>query len=189
MSIGLAAWALAAGAAFADDTEIFVNQGASAGVRPNVLFVVDTSGSMNGGVQLDRPPYDPANVYSGECNRDRVYFQRDTATGTPDCDDDDVSFDAAQNRCVASWPRWPARPVAGPVVPCNRSAMNAGARAPAATILFVDAGPTPGCMAKLTVSPHVGPAMAMLPTPGRRIPTANSTGVSRPSTRCSAAIT
>jgi type IV pilus assembly protein PilY1 len=100
---GLAAWGLAAGAAFADDTEIFVNQGASAGVRPNVLFVVDTSGSMNGLVQLDRPPYDPANSYSGECSRDRVYFQRDTATGTPDCDsDDEVAFDADDNSCAAS---------------------------------------------------------------------------------------
>jgi type IV pilus assembly protein PilY1 len=99
---GLAAWTLAAGAAFADDTEIFVNQGASAGVRPNVLFVVDTSGSMNGLVQLDRPPYDPAQTYSGECSNDRVYFQRDTATGTPDCDADEVAFDADDNSCAAS---------------------------------------------------------------------------------------
>lgn len=100
---GLAVWALAASAAFADDTEIFVNQGASAGVRPNVLFVVDTSGSMNGSVRLDRPPYDPATQYAGQCSRDTIYFQRDTATGTPDCDDDEeVGFDAAQNRCDAS---------------------------------------------------------------------------------------
>jgi type IV pilus assembly protein PilY1 len=105
MLAGLATFTLAAGAAFADDTEIFVNQGASAGVRPNVLFVVDTSGSMNGAVQLDRPPYNPATQYAGECGGDRVYFQRDTATGTPDCSDDDeeeVGFDADANRCAAS---------------------------------------------------------------------------------------
>jgi type IV pilus assembly protein PilY1 len=102
---GLGSWALAAGATFADDTEIFVNQGASAGVRPNVLFIVDTSGSMNGGVVLPRPPYDPAVEYGGECSRDRVYFQRDTASGTPDCGDDDedeVAFDADANRCAAA---------------------------------------------------------------------------------------
>lgn len=101
---GFGSWALAAGAAFADDTEIFVNQGASAGVRPNVLFIVDTSGSMNGGVVLPRPPYDPAVSYGGECSVDRVYFQRDTATGTPDCGDDDeeVAFDADDNRCAAA---------------------------------------------------------------------------------------
>ena len=101
---GFGSWALAAGAAFADDTEIFVNQGASAGVRPNVLFIVDTSGSMNGGVVLPRPPYDPAVSYGGECSVDRVYFQRDTATGTPDCGDDDeeVACDADETRGAAA---------------------------------------------------------------------------------------
>jgi type IV pilus assembly protein PilY1 len=99
---GLGCWALAAGAAFADDTEIFVNQGASAGVRPNVLFIVDTSGSMNAGVVLPRPPYDPAVTYSGACSRDRVYFQRNTATGTPDCGDDAAAFAADNNRCAAA---------------------------------------------------------------------------------------
>jgi type IV pilus assembly protein PilY1 len=99
---GCGATLLAASAAFADDTEIFVNQGAAAGVRPNVLFIVDTSGSMSGLVQLDRPPYDGSVEYSGQCDRSAVYYQSSTATGTPACTATSASFPAAVNRCAAA---------------------------------------------------------------------------------------
>ena len=88
--------------ALADDSEIFVNQGAISGVRPNVLFIVDTSGSMTGLVRLSRPPYDPGTTYSGSCNRDQVYFQRDSRSGTPSCDEDEsASIPVSVNRCRA----------------------------------------------------------------------------------------
>ncbi len=54
----------AATAAFADDTEIFVNQNAS-DIPANVLFVMDTSGSMNSLVTTSKP-YDPAMTYTAD---------------------------------------------------------------------------------------------------------------------------
>src|SRR4051794_38627950 len=52
----------AATAAFADDTEIFFDQNA-ADIPPNVLFILDTSGSMNELVTTQQP-YDPAKTYT-----------------------------------------------------------------------------------------------------------------------------
>ncbi len=99
---GFAATLFAAGAALADDTEIFVNQGAAVGVRPNVLFVVDTSGSMNGLVQVDRAPYDASVQYTGACDRGAIYYQGATAAGTPSCTTPSAAFPVAINRCAAS---------------------------------------------------------------------------------------
>ncbi len=97
-----AATLLGASAALADDTEIFVNQGAAAGVRPNVLFIVDTSGSMNALVQLDRAPYNAAIEYQGPCDRGAIYYQSATAEGTPACDGPSASLPATVNRCAAA---------------------------------------------------------------------------------------
>lgn len=99
---GFAATLFAAGTALADDTEIFVNQGDAAGVRPNVLFIVDTSGSMNALVQVERAPYDASAQYAGECDRNAVYYQSTTAAGTPSCAPTSAAFPAAINRCAAS---------------------------------------------------------------------------------------
>ncbi|HVY80755.1 MAG TPA: hypothetical protein VG994_07230 [Steroidobacteraceae bacterium] len=78
--------ALSCGApALADDTEIFVSNSLANGVRPNILFIMDTSGSMDeDDVVLNRVPYDSTVSYSGACSEDRVYFSRGTA-GVPDC--------------------------------------------------------------------------------------------------------
>ena len=80
----------------ADDIEIYV--GATSGgfeeqIRPNVLYVIDTSGSMDKSIYLDPAawwahvpnsgsyaglsgPYDPTKDYSalGTCNKDSVYY-------------------------------------------------------------------------------------------------------------------
>lgn len=102
VAMGLGAALLAAGAAHADDTEIFVNQGAAAGVRPNVLFIVDTSGSMNALVQIDRAPYDSSVQYSGQCDRNAVYYQSGAASGTPSCSASSAAFPASIQRCAAA---------------------------------------------------------------------------------------
>ncbi|MGE3667037.1 MAG: pilus assembly protein [Steroidobacteraceae bacterium] len=95
---------LAAGAAaLADDTEVFVNQAALRNVRPNILFIIDTSGSMSGNVQAPRAPYNPAITYGGECAAGDVYW-RASGTGNvnpPDCDDP-TRFSATANRCAAA---------------------------------------------------------------------------------------
>ncbi|HKE44697.1 MAG TPA: PilC/PilY family type IV pilus protein [Steroidobacteraceae bacterium] len=72
--------AFACGApALADDTEIFLGQNNS-GVKPNILFILDTSGSMDTDVVTENAPYDPAVTYGGSCRSDRTYWVRDDGT-------------------------------------------------------------------------------------------------------------
>jgi type IV pilus assembly protein PilY1 len=67
------AWALLAGTvANSQDTELFVGSG-GAQARPNVLLVLDTSGSM-GSIVFSQDAYDPAITYAGACNTGRVYW-------------------------------------------------------------------------------------------------------------------
>ncbi|MEM9057992.1 MAG: hypothetical protein AAGD86_10970, partial [Pseudomonadota bacterium] len=85
---------LAAGqAAYADDTEVLTGRTVNSG-PPNVLLVLDTSGSMNSEVVIG-DNYDPTVDYCAEfgscdCAADRVFFARNTS-GTfvlPNCDFD-----------------------------------------------------------------------------------------------------
>ena len=65
--------------AFADDTEIY----GAAGVDPenrvnsNVLFIMDTSGSMGETVLITQKPYvnDPIIPYTGSYNNDEFYYE------------------------------------------------------------------------------------------------------------------
>ena len=86
----------------ADDTEIYVggNAGAST-VRPNVTFIIDTSGSMNTyDVPVSTTPYDPSQTYSGSCDATRIYW---SSNGTPpsSCSTNKY-FDASVNTCADS---------------------------------------------------------------------------------------
>lgn len=62
--------------ALADDSEIFIGT-STTGVAPNILFILDTSGSMDNEVKVPAP-YDPSIEYSRPatigCDRARVYF-------------------------------------------------------------------------------------------------------------------
>ncbi|MEO8063958.1 MAG: PilC/PilY family type IV pilus protein [Pseudomonadota bacterium] len=93
--------ALLAGApAQADDSEVFTNTAFLAtGVRPNVLFIVDTSGSMDTKVNV----YDETADYTGAgiCPKDRIYWQTADSSVPPDCKSNQwVSTD--NNRCRAA---------------------------------------------------------------------------------------
>jgi type IV pilus assembly protein PilY1 len=79
------AWALVAGApALADDTELFVGTtGAGAGTQPNILLVIDTSGSM-GDTVTTQSTYSSSTVYPGSCSTSRVYWSSGTS-GPPNC--------------------------------------------------------------------------------------------------------
>jgi type IV pilus assembly protein PilY1 len=72
--------------ALADDTEIFLGQNNS-GVKPNILFILDTSGSMDTDVVTENAPFDPLQTYTGSCRSDRVYWVRDDGNPIlpPDC--------------------------------------------------------------------------------------------------------
>ena len=76
--------ALTAGApALADDTELLLVTPATAqNNKPNILFILDTSGSMDT-VENTTVPYDSALSYGGACDVDRVYWTE--VDVLPDC--------------------------------------------------------------------------------------------------------
>ena len=90
----------AASPVLADDTEIYVGLANTAtGSKPNVLFVIDTSGSMDTDVTIttSTAAYNPAVTYTGStCVSTRLYW---SATGSiPDCSTSQY-FTASQYRC------------------------------------------------------------------------------------------
>jgi len=74
LALGFAV-AMAPMAAVADDIDIYVGAGTevSAGARPNILFAIDTSGSMDSEVKNDKP-FDPGYAYSGNCDVNAYYI-------------------------------------------------------------------------------------------------------------------
>lgn len=59
--------------AIADDIEIYVGAASDiVGVRPNILFILDTSGSMDTNV-VTQTIYDPSITYDGPCDDDNYY--------------------------------------------------------------------------------------------------------------------
>ncbi len=71
--------------ALAEDTELFVTDISQAQInyRPNVLFIMDTSGSMDSEI-ITQATFDPAVAYAGGCAANRVYWRRITGpSGSP----------------------------------------------------------------------------------------------------------
>jgi type IV pilus assembly protein PilY1 len=67
--------------ALADDTELLLATPDN-GSKPNILFILDTSGSMNDEV-MTQEPYDHAKAYAGDCDTNAVYWS--DVDITPDC--------------------------------------------------------------------------------------------------------
>ena len=91
----------AAGPAPADDTELFI---ASAdplitGSQPNILFIIDTSGSMSTEV-VTQENWDPDREWAGCFEGTGVYFS--TTNSKPECTSNDW-FEKEQNFCQDSW--------------------------------------------------------------------------------------
>ncbi|MCG8369132.1 MAG: hypothetical protein MJA32_01315 [Proteobacteria bacterium] len=96
--------ALAAGVpALADDTELLlVAPTDPSQLKPNVMFILDTSGSMTTTQETD-VPFDPDTDYSdlGDCDGDSMYYSEDGSI--PVCDDDnDLYIDKTSWHCDAS---------------------------------------------------------------------------------------
>ena len=84
--------------AVADDSEVFLGA-PSGGVPPNILLIIDTSGSMNSQV-TSQTPYDPTVTYAGSCTSNQVYFAR-FGNNPPGCNSI-ANFAPALNRCASS---------------------------------------------------------------------------------------
>lgn len=70
--------------AVADDVELLLTvPGASNAAKPNVLFILDSSGSMTTVVETNQEPFDGSKSYSGDCNRNDYYWT--TGSNVPDC--------------------------------------------------------------------------------------------------------
>ncbi len=80
--LGLSLAALA-GQALADDSEIFYSQNAGT-IGPNVVMVIDTSGSMSADAPISSSSYVATGTYAnvGNCNSANVYFLTANATAT-----------------------------------------------------------------------------------------------------------
>ncbi len=91
---------LLAGASLADDTELFVTgfDTPAQCEAPNVLFIVDNSGSMDSEVQT-QVSWDPQQAFSGCFDSDALYF---SATGEPPDCDSAQHFAKRENFCQAA---------------------------------------------------------------------------------------
>ena len=70
-------------AVMADDIEIYTTPSAAvSSTNPNILFIVDNSGSMSA-TSLVREDYDESGEYAGGCQRDGIYFVDNG--DAPDC--------------------------------------------------------------------------------------------------------
>lgn len=87
----------------ADDTEVYTSFGTLASqVRPNIIFIIDTSGSMNTDVTITTTngTYDPGTTYTGSCSSSRVYW---SDNGTPPTCSTNQYIDAGANTCSDSF--------------------------------------------------------------------------------------
>ncbi len=88
-----------AGTAAADETEIFTGAGNTVSAElPNILFIIDSSGSMDTDV-VTQVPFDPATTYAGSCNASRTYFVQ--GSGQPSCANS-ASVPTAAFKCNAA---------------------------------------------------------------------------------------
>lgn len=86
--------------AVADDVELLLSTpGASDAAKPNVLFILDSSGSMTT-VEKSQEPYDPDEDYFGPCDRDMLYWT--TNSGIPKCGDQ-YRFKKSSFVCNQGW--------------------------------------------------------------------------------------
>jgi type IV pilus assembly protein PilY1 len=117
IAAGLAFAAYAATPAIAEDIEIYTtaNLGTTA-IQPNVMFIVDSSGSMGGLLSVPLP-YDYTQVYIGCYDATKLYY---TAGGSiPPCGSKDV-FLKTSNKCDASVNQYDLGVIIDPIGPLEK---------------------------------------------------------------------
>ena len=87
--------------AAADDSEVFTSSSftVGAGIKPNVLFILDTSGSMGDPVYL----YDGTGLFNGTCDKNKYYWTDDDNTDKPPGCNSDNELNPTANRCRAAY--------------------------------------------------------------------------------------
>jgi len=85
--------------ALADDTELLVaNPNSTGAARPNILFILDSSGSMQT-IERTQEPYNAAIDYPGSCQSDQYYWT--TSNNAPECNaDNNQRIDQDQFLCA-----------------------------------------------------------------------------------------
>jgi type IV pilus assembly protein PilY1 len=78
LKVCVALTALAGSSVRADDTEVFFSSDPASTVKPNVLLILDTSGSMHTEAAKSQTPYDANHSYSvSGCSSSSVYYSSD----------------------------------------------------------------------------------------------------------------
>jgi len=97
---GIIVLGLAGTASHADDTELYVGLAAGnpAAERPNILFILDNSGSMSASVAT-QADWDPAQAYDGCFQSDSLYL---VVGGSPPICGRGIRVTKAGNRCQAA---------------------------------------------------------------------------------------
>src|SRR5215470_17909903 len=108
--VGILSTLAAAAPAFADDTELFVGATGVNTAQPNILFIIDDSGSM-GDLVRTQPNYDPKQSYPGSCNSGQIYYS--TTGSAPDCSTPN-SFNKGALVCKAGLDALAATGIYGP---------------------------------------------------------------------------
>lgn len=102
--------------AIADDIEIYTSLNAGDIIaQPNIMFILDSSGSMDTAVRTTTPlePFDPTETYTGDCDADTIYY---TSSGdVPDCSSSAYFDYSAALKCFDSVVRYD--PDDGSVIP------------------------------------------------------------------------
>ncbi|MCH9027676.1 MAG: PQQ-binding-like beta-propeller repeat protein [Proteobacteria bacterium] len=93
----------------ADDTEIYrVDSNVAGNAQPNILFILDTSGSMNSDVDTV-PPFQSSTSYAGVCDPSKIYYREGTGGSLPDCATTDLWVLGINNHC--DWSKQPLNTV------------------------------------------------------------------------------
>ncbi len=98
LALALLVPALLAPGVRADDSELFLSDPDASATRANILFVIDTSGSMDTLVAT-QAPFDSGTTFPGCYDSDALYFSTNAAL--PACDNPNV-LPKSVNRCDAS---------------------------------------------------------------------------------------
>ena len=97
-------WTLGAGIpAVADDTELF-SAPAPSGLagQPNVLFILDTSGSMSSEI-VTQSAYDPTFIYEGLCEKDFIFYTKGVNVNNCQGGPKEQAFPETSNHCSVCW--------------------------------------------------------------------------------------